>query len=53
MYPDLTVSELTAIEGIHFSRGKLMEKSAAFDLEKLIEWLQIELPILNSASKIN
>lgn len=38
---NLTVTELTAIEGIHFCRGKLMEKSPTFDREKLLDWMII------------
>lgn len=46
------MTELTAIEGIHFSRGKLMEKSANFDRDKFIDWLVIQLPILQSANAV-
>jgi hypothetical protein len=38
---NLQATELTAIEGIHYSRGKLMEKSPVFNKEKLIDWLVI------------
>jgi len=42
----LTLSILTSIEGIHYCRGKMMEKSTTFDRERLIDWIVIELPIL-------
>lgn len=39
-------SQLTLIEGIHYCRGSLMEKSKNFDRDKLLKWLAMQLPIL-------
>lgn len=44
----LNVTELTAIEGVSYCRGKLMEKSPTYSREKLIEWLCIQIPILQT-----
>lgn len=38
-YKHLHLTELTAIEGIHFARGTLMEKSPTFNRDKLLDWL--------------
>ena len=49
---NLNVGELTAIEGINYCRGKLLERSSYFDRDKLIRWLMIELPILENTQSI-
>ena len=51
-YKHLHVTELTAIEGIHFARGSLMEKSATFNREKLLDWLAMQIPILEHSAQI-
>ena len=37
----LSVTELQATEGIHYCRGKSMEKSIGFNRDKLVDWLLI------------
>ena len=37
------------MEGINYTRGKQLERSSYFDRERLIDWLMIELPILQNA----
>lgn len=44
----LPITELTAIEGISYCRGKQMEKSTYYNRDKLIEWLSIQIPILQT-----
>lgn len=49
---DIKLSEIQAIEGIHFCRGTLMEKSPTFSHDKLIQWLHAHIPIYQSAQQI-
>lgn len=46
----LSLSSLQSVEGIHFCRGKLLEKSTYCDRSRLVEWVAHELPILQTSS---
>lgn len=42
----LDLTDLQAVEGVHFCRGREMEKSKNFDKSRLIQWLTLQVPIL-------
>lgn len=48
---NVTCPELVAIEGVHFCRGAQLEKGRQYDRSKLIQWLQMQVPILQTSQR--